>query len=96
MNNDFQIDHEERAAGGRYVLTVDGQESELTYSRADDRMLITHTYVPPALRGGDLGLALVRRAVEDARAKQLKIVPICPYVKLQIARRPQWQDVLAR
>jgi len=43
-----------------------------------------------------LGLALVKRAVEDARAKGVKVVPICPYVRLQIDRRPEWQDVLAR
>ncbi len=96
MNNDFQIEHEERAAGVRYVLTVEGQKSELTYSRVNGRMVITHTYVPPAQRGRDLGLALVKRAVEDARAKGVKVVPICPYVRLQIERRPEWQDVLAR
>jgi uncharacterized protein len=96
MSNNYRIEHEEHATAGRYVLTVEGQESELAYSRADGRMHITHTYVPPALRGRDLGLALVARAVADARAKGIKIVPVCPYVKLQIDRRPEWQDVLAR
>jgi predicted GNAT family acetyltransferase len=96
MTNDYQIEHEEHATSGRYVLTIEGEESRLTYSRADGRMLITHTYVPSALRGRDLGLALVARAVADARAKGVKIVPICPFVALQIARRPEWQDVLAR
>jgi predicted GNAT family acetyltransferase len=96
MSNDYQIEHEEHATSGRYVLTVDGQESKLTYSRAEGRMLITHTYVPPVLRGRDLGVALVTRAVADARAKGVKIVPICPFVEKQIARRPEWQDVLAQ
>src|SRR5712692_1884863 len=96
MGNDYRIEHQQGATGGRYVLTVDGQESKLTYSSTDGRMLITHTYVPPAQRGRDLGLALVKRAVEDARAKGVKVVPICPYVRLQIERRPEWQDVLAR
>jgi len=95
MSNNYRIERKEHATQGRYVLTVEGQESELTYSRADGRMLITHTYVPPALRGHDLGLALVAHAVSDARAQGIKIVPVCPYVKLQIARRPEWQDVLA-
>ena len=95
MGNDYRIEHQQGATGGRYVLTVEGQESVLTYSRADGRMLITHTYVPSALRGRDLGVALVARAVADARAQGIKIVPICPFVKLQIARRPEWQDVLA-
>lgn len=47
-----------------------------------------------ALRGRSVGQALVRRAVEDARAEGRSIVPLCPFAKARIARHPEWQDVL--
>jgi predicted GNAT family acetyltransferase len=46
------------------------------------------------MRGRKIGVALVERAVEDARAEGIKIVPLCPFAKAQIARHPEWQEVL--
>jgi len=95
-NEDFPIAHEERAGGGRYVLRVDGRESVLTYFLAGGRLTIDYTYVPPELRRRGLAALLVRRAVEDARARGWKIVPACSYAAACIAREPQWQDMLER
>lgn len=85
----------EGAAKGRYSLTVDGHEAEMTYSLAGDRLvIIDHTEVPDALRGRRIGQVLVQRAVEDARADGKSILPLCPFAKAQIERHPEWQDVL--
>ncbi|WP_371823374.1 GNAT family N-acetyltransferase [Paracoccus sp. Z118] len=43
-----------------------------------------------------MGQALVRRAVEDARAGGRSIVPLCPFAKAQFQRHPEWHDVLKR
>ena len=40
------------------------------------------------------GEALVRHAVERARESGTRILPLCPFAKAQIARHPEWQDVL--
>ena len=89
------ISREEGETKGRYAATVDGHEAEMTYSRAGASLLIIdHTSVPDALRGRGVGEALVRRAVEDARAEGRRILPLCPFAKAQIARHPEWQDVL--
>lgn len=91
----MDITRHEEGSKGRYAVTVDGHEAELTYSRlGESRIIIDHTGVPEALRGQHVGVALVQRAVEDARADGIKIVPLCPFAKAQIARRPEWQDVL--
>ena len=91
----MEIARDEGETKGRYHVTVDGHEAELTYSRLGaDRIIIDHTGVPDALRGRHVGVELVRRAVEDARAEGRRIVPLCPFAKAQIARRPEWQDVL--
>lgn len=95
MDEQIEITLEETDTKGRYSAVVDGHEAEMTYSRAGaTTIIIDHTEVPDALRGRGVGVALVRRGVEDARAKGLKIVPLCPFAKAQIARHPEWQDVL--
>ena len=92
---DFAITREETASGGRYVLTHDGAEAEMTFSKAGaTRIIIDHTGVPDALRGTGAGQALVQRAVEDAREAGVKIIPLCPFAKAQIDKHPEWQDVL--
>ena len=89
------ISREEGETKGRYVAAVDGHEAEMTYSRAGETLIIIdHTAVPDALRGRGVGEALVRRAVEDARAEGRRILPLCPFAKARIARHPEWQDVL--
>ena len=91
------ISREETDSKGRYSALVDGHEAEMTYSRAGTTLvIIDHTEVPDALRGRGVGEALVRRAVEDARAEGKRIVPLCPFAKAQIMRHPEWQDVLDR
>lgn len=92
-----EIEREEGASKGRYIVRLDGHEAEMTYSRAGERtLIIDHTGVPDALRGRGIGKALVRRGVEDARREGRVIIPLCPYAKGQIARHPEWQDVLKR
>ena len=94
-NETFDIKREESESKGRYWLRIDGHEAEMTYSRAGEKMIIIdHTGVPDALSGRGIGVALVRRGVEDARAEGRKIVPLCPFAKAQIAKHPEWQDVL--
>jgi predicted GNAT family acetyltransferase len=78
-------------------MVVDGVEAEMTYSRVSDSMIIIdHTEVPAALRGRRVGEQLVLQAVEDARRGGVSIVPLCPFAKAQIARHPEWRDVIAR
>jgi uncharacterized protein len=84
---------------GRYVAMVDGLESELVFTRAKrgDQavMIVDHTGVPEELSGRGVGLALVARAVEDARAEGFRIVPHCSFVRVMLARHKEWRDVLA-
>lgn len=82
---------------GRYVYrSPDGHEAELTYSQAGAaRRILDHTGVPDALRGQGVGQALVARAVEDARAEGVTLLPLCPFAKAQFDKHPDWRDVLS-
>lgn len=89
-----EIAREVTGSKGRYVLREGGAEAELTYSILSPSMIIAdHTGVPDALRGSGAGRRLVERLVADARAEGVKIVPLCPFVKSQLARHPEWADV---
>lgn len=92
----MEITRDDGQSGGRYVALVDGHEAEMTFSRASPRLIIIdHTGVPDALRGRGVGQALALHAVEDARANGWKIIPLCPFFKAQLARHPEWQDVIS-
>ena len=92
----MDIHHEESGSKGRYHYSASGgPEAEMTYSLAGDtRIIIDHTGVPDAYRGQGIGLAMVTRAVEDARQSGKKILPLCPFAAAQFKRHPEWQDVL--
>jgi len=92
---DGTVEREDGPSKGRYRLVVDGVEAEMTYSRAGTRqIIIDHTEVPAALRGRKVGERLVQQAIEDARLDGVTIIPLCPFAKAQIARHPEWEDVV--
>lgn len=93
---DMVITHSEDGSKGIYLAKIDGKpDAELTYSRASESLIIIdHTGVPDELRGMGVGVKLVERAVLDARQSGTKIMPLCPFAKVQIQRHKEWQDVL--
>lgn len=96
-NVKVQIDLMESETGGRYATVIDGAEAELTFSKTGDTMIIIdHTDVPDSLRGKGVGVALVERAVADARKDSKKILPLCPFAAAQFRKHPDWSDLIAR
>ena len=45
------------------------------------------------MRGMGVAKALVERLIADARSEGFKIFALCPYVKAQFDRHPEWADV---
>lgn len=95
LPTDDPIQREDGASKGRYLIVIDENVAEMTYSRAGDGLIIIdHTEVPTALRGRKIGERLVRQAIEDARREKITIIPLCPFAKAQFDRHPEWHDVL--
>ncbi len=91
--SDWTIHREEDDKKGRFFLTHNGHEADLTFSiLSPNTRIADHTGVPDALRGTGVGLALVTHLVETARAEGWKIVPLCPFVNAQRAKHPDWAD----
>ena len=91
----MEIAHEETGSHGRYSTVVEGHTGEMTYSRSSPKLIIIdHTLVPDALRGKGVGEEHFHHAIEDARAGGWKIIPLCPFMKAQVMRHPEWQDAI--
>ncbi|HOX82829.1 MAG TPA: GNAT family N-acetyltransferase [Chryseolinea sp.] len=69
--------------------------AEMTFSKAGEtRIIIDHTEVSDLLRGKGAGKQLVHAAVEYAREKNIKILPLCPFAKSVFDKVKEFQDVL--
>lgn len=91
------ISYEDQGHKGRFVASVEGLEGdgELTISKVSDVLVIAdHTLVADTLRGMGAASALAEALVADARAKGYRIVPLCPFVRAQAQKRPDWSDVI--
>ena len=60
----------------------------------ESKIIIDHTYVSETARGQGLGEQLVERVVQYARENNKKIIPLCPFAKLQIEKNPSYSDIL--
>ncbi|TVR71356.1 MAG: N-acetyltransferase [Spirochaetaceae bacterium] len=75
----MKIEHREEEA--RFVASLNGAEAELTYRQVAPGVLdYNHTWVPPELRGGGVGGALVRFALDHAREQGYAVRASCSFV----------------
>jgi predicted GNAT family acetyltransferase len=83
------------APASRFEAAVGAHLAVADYVVQDGRMIFTHTFVPPELRGRGLAEKLVRAGLEQARTEGRRVVPQCSYVAAFIERHREFQDLLA-
>jgi predicted GNAT family acetyltransferase len=83
-------------AKGYFYVSVDGkQEGKMTFVFAgNENIIIDHTEVNPGNNGKGYGKKMVAKAVEYAREKNIKIIPLCPFAKKVFDKTPEFRDVL--
>ena len=81
---------------GAFYIEIEGiQEAMMTFVYAgEDKIIIDHTEVNPGNEGKGFGKKMVTKAVEFAREKGIKIVPLCPFAKSVFDKTPEFTDVL--
>lgn len=79
----------------RFETAVDGQTGYVSYQDNGDTLVYDHTEVPEALSGRGIGSALIKHALDFARAHDKKVVPQCPFVASYIDKHPDYQDLVA-
>ena len=88
------VQHE--AESSRFTVRQDGHLAVLEYQLFTDKVVFTHTDVPRALEGRGVGASLARTGLEWARAHELRVVPVCPFVAAYIGRNPEYMDLVRR
>ena len=79
----------------RYEVWVDGRRAGLAAYRIDGAVIVfTHTEVDDAYEGQGLGGRLARYALDDARARGLDVLPLCPFIRGWIKRHPDYADLV--
>ena len=80
----------------RYELSVDGDRvGVVAYRDTDGRRALLHTKIDPAFEGRGLGSAIVSAALDDIRARGLRVEPLCPFVRTYIERHEEYTDLVA-
>ncbi|WP_304198140.1 GNAT family N-acetyltransferase [Flavobacterium alvei] len=94
--NEELIGLELNGSKGYFYVSVDGkQEGKMTFVFAgNDKIIIDHTEVNPGNNGKGYGKKMVAKAVEYAREKNIKIIPLCPFAKKVFDKTPEFSDVL--
>ena len=79
----------------RYELTVDGERAGfVTYRLGPGVISLLHAEVDPARERQGLGRRLVRDTLDDARARGLRVRPVCPFVAWFIETHEAYQDLV--
>ena len=84
----------DNAALHRFELEANGRTAVAYYKLADGVMTFTHTEVPKELEGHGIGSAIARGALDAARARDLKVVAQCPFIKAYIGKHPEYTDLM--
>lgn len=84
-----------RDTGARYEMDEQGHTSYADYRREAGRMYVDYVYAPPELRGTGASGRLMEALAADARAKGVKITPICGYAAAWLQRSKDFRDLVA-
>jgi predicted GNAT family acetyltransferase len=80
----------------RFEINDNGQRALLAYTEAAGVLELIHTETPPSLRRRGYATALAHTALEYARGAQLRVVPICPFVRAYLDRHPEYRNLTIR
>jgi len=79
----------------RYVASVDGAVAGfLQFRERPELIALVHTEVDPRFEGAGVGSALAVSALDDARARNLAVLPFCPFVAGYLQRHTEYVDLV--
>jgi len=83
-----------RDTGERYEMDEEGLTSYADYRKTGDRLYIDYVFSPVPLRGTGASGRLMAAVAADARAKDLRITPICGYAAAWLRRSSEFRDLV--
>lgn len=94
--NQIQLDKLEVAhnpAENRFEAWVEGQLAKLDYMEDKDSIVMMHVGVPVEFRGHGIAGIITKTALEYAKSRSLRVIPMCSYVRAYIKRNPQYVEL---
>ena len=78
----------------RFEAHLDGEVVGITdYELNGSTITFTHTETNPAFEGRGFGSRLARGVLDAARARNLVVVPECPFIRMYMRRHPEYADL---
>ena len=87
----LEIIHNE--AENRFETWIDNQLSKLDYMQDGNTIVMTHVGVYPEHRGQGIAGKLTQVALEYAKEKSFRVIPMCPYIAAYIRRNTRYEDL---
>jgi predicted GNAT family acetyltransferase len=79
----------------RYELRVDGElAAHLSYRARPGLIALIHTETEPGFEGRGIGGAIVRAALDRARADGAAVLPFCSFANEWIRRHPEYANLV--
>ena len=85
----------DNTALSRFELDAGGVTAFVTYRLEDGVITLQHTETPPQARGQGIASRLIEGTLKQARARGLKVIPRCDFVRAYIARHAEYRDLVA-
>jgi predicted GNAT family acetyltransferase len=95
---DVSLQLDEKNHGAFVVKESNVQLGEMVVSISEGNLTVYHTEVSDEAEGKGLAKKMLDSMVDYARENGLKVIPLCPFVKVQFQRHPQqfadvWQPL---
>ena len=84
------IEVTDNSSASRYEAQIEGHTAVIEYERDGDLIIYLHTLVPPELEGRGIASQMAQFALNDARARQLKVAPLCSFMASYIKRHQDY------
>lgn len=82
-------------AESRYELRLGGELAGFVmYHLRGQQITLIHTEVDSAFQGKGLAAHLARFSLDDARKRDLAVLPSCPYIRSWIRKHPDYADLV--
>jgi uncharacterized protein len=79
----------------RYEVRADGDLAGYTVYRERPGLIVfVHTEIDPRFEGHGLASQLIRTALEDAKDRELQVLPFCPFVNGYIDRHREYVELV--
>ena len=78
----------------QFEVHTDGELAVLQYRFHDKLLWLMHTEVPKSLEGHGIASLLAHDALEWAKANDIRVKVLCPFVAVYLKRHPEYNVIV--